>query len=86
LLILERRHHPVILALALECSAVVIALRFGIQGPWFEPCLFHKACLHASSWFLSEAKTLSGDLSKSCVNSSAIIVFVIQKKFRHFVF
>jgi hypothetical protein len=25
------------------CSAVVIALRFGTQGPGFEPCLFHKA-------------------------------------------
>ncbi len=26
------------------CSAVVIALRFGIQGPGFEPGLVHKAC------------------------------------------
>ncbi len=25
------------------CSAVVIALRFGTQGPGFEPGLFHKA-------------------------------------------
>ncbi len=25
-------------------SAVVIALRFGTQGPGFEPGLFHKAC------------------------------------------
>jgi hypothetical protein len=26
------------------CSVVVIALRFGTQGPGFEPGLFHKAC------------------------------------------
>ncbi len=26
------------------CSAVVIALRFGTQGPGFEPDLFRKAC------------------------------------------
>jgi hypothetical protein len=26
------------------CSAVVTALRFGTQGPGFEPGLFHKAC------------------------------------------
>ncbi len=26
------------------CSAVVIVLRFGTQGPGFEPGLFHKAC------------------------------------------
>ncbi len=26
------------------CSSVVIALRFGTQGPGFEPCLFLKAC------------------------------------------
>ncbi len=26
------------------CSAVVIALRFGTQGPGFEPGLSHKAC------------------------------------------
>ncbi len=26
------------------CSAVVMALRFGTQGPGFEPWLFHKAC------------------------------------------
>jgi hypothetical protein len=26
------------------CSAAVIALRFGTQGPGFKPCLFHKAC------------------------------------------
>ncbi len=28
----------------LACSAVVIALRFGTQGPGFKPGLFHKAC------------------------------------------
>ncbi len=28
----------------LACSAVVIVLRFGTQGPGFEPGLFHKAC------------------------------------------
>ncbi len=26
------------------CSGVVIALRFGTQGPGFEPGLFHKTC------------------------------------------
>ncbi len=26
------------------CSAVVVALRFGTQGPGFKPGLFHKAC------------------------------------------
>ncbi len=39
------------------CSAVVIALRFGTQGPGFEPGLFYKSMLHASSWLLNEAKS-----------------------------
>jgi hypothetical protein len=33
-----------LLPLHWACSAVVIALRFGTQGPGFEPGLFHKAC------------------------------------------
>ncbi len=34
------------------CSTVVIALRFGTQGPGFEPCFFLKACYmpHHGSW------------------------------------
>ncbi len=40
------------------CSAVVTVLRFGIQGPGFEPGLFHNSMLHASSWLLNEAKNL----------------------------
>ncbi len=38
------------------CSAVVIALRFGTQGPGFEPA-FSQSMLHASTWMLSEAKS-----------------------------
>ncbi len=44
------------------CSAVVIALRFGTQGPVFEPGLFHKSMLHASSWLLNEAKSCCNEL------------------------
>ncbi len=36
--------HQVIAAHYRACSAAVIELRFGTQGPGFEPGLFHKAC------------------------------------------
>ncbi len=51
------------------CSAVVIALRFGTQGPGFEPGLFHKACYMPLHGCFNEAKSFTVNKGQSSDNA-----------------